>query len=77
MFWSGLAGTAMRRSASFCAEASVLVLVLAVLDRYLQRGRIELAWVLGAAAVSGVLLATSILLDHASGSGSLHPLPDH
>jgi len=51
------------RCASFFAEAAVLVLVLALLDRFLIRGNLTSGWVIGAFALSLMLLAASIATD--------------
>lgn len=51
------------RIAAFLAEASVLVLVLGILDRFLASNRFELHWVGGAFLISIVLLAASIVLE--------------
>ena len=48
------------RCSSFFAEAAVLVLVLALLDRFMLKGRMELGWILSAFAISLVLLTASI-----------------
>jgi hypothetical protein len=48
------------RCSSFFAEAAVLVLVLALLDRFMLKGRMELGWVISAFAISLILLAASI-----------------
>ena len=58
-----LAVIASRRCSSFFAEAAVLVLVFGILDFFMLKGRIELAWILGALAISLVLLAASIAMD--------------
>jgi hypothetical protein len=52
-----------RRCSSFFAEAAVLVLVFGILDFFILRGRIDLAWIAGALAISVVLLAASIAMD--------------
>jgi hypothetical protein len=52
-----------RRCSSFFAEAAVLVLVFGILDFFILKGRIELAWIAGALAISGILLAASIAMD--------------
>jgi hypothetical protein len=52
-----------RRCSSFFAEAAVLVLVFGILDFFILRGRIDLAWIAGALAISLVLLAASIAMD--------------
>jgi hypothetical protein len=51
------------RFAAFCAEASVLVFVLGILDRFLLKERIEIRWIVGAFTVSVVLLALSVATD--------------
>ena len=51
------------RFAAFCAEASVLVFVLGILDRFLLKERIELGWIFGAFATSLVLLGLSVATD--------------
>ncbi len=48
------------RCSSFFAEAAVLVLVLALLDRFMLKGCVELGWVLTAFAISLLLLTASI-----------------
>ena len=48
------------RCSAFLAEAAVLVLVLALLDRYLAKGGLEMTWIVGAFALSGFLLAASV-----------------
>jgi hypothetical protein len=52
-----------RRCSSFFAEAAVLVLVFGILDFFILKGRIELAWIAGALAISLLLLAASIAMD--------------
>jgi hypothetical protein len=52
-----------RRCSSFFAEAAVLVLVFGILDFFILKGRIELAWIAGALAISLVLLAASVAMD--------------
>jgi len=54
---------ASRRCSAFFAEAAVLVLVFGILDYCLLKGRIELAWIIGALGISVGLLAASILMD--------------
>jgi hypothetical protein len=54
------------RCSSFFAEAAVLVLVLALLDRFMLKGRMELNWVISAFAISVALLAGSIFMDFSS-----------
>jgi hypothetical protein len=54
------------RCSSFFAEAAVLVLVLALLallDRFMLKGRMEINWVLSAFTISFVLLAASVATD--------------
>jgi hypothetical protein len=58
-----LIAIASRRCSSFFAEAAVLVLVFGILDFFLQRGHIELAWVAGALGISVALLAASVGTD--------------
>jgi hypothetical protein len=48
------------RCSSFFAEAAVLVLVLALLDRFMLKGHLEAGWVLSAFTISLLLLAASI-----------------
>lgn len=55
-----------RRCSSFFAEAAVLVLVFGILDFLMLKGRIELAWITGALAISLFLLAASVLMDFAA-----------
>jgi hypothetical protein len=52
-----------RRCSAFFAEAAVLVLVFGILDFFILKGRIELAWIGGALGISLVLLAASIAMD--------------
>jgi hypothetical protein len=52
-----------RRCSSFFAEAAVLVLVFGILDYFMLKGRIELPWIIGALAISVLLLACSIAMD--------------
>jgi hypothetical protein len=54
------------RCSSFLAEAAVLVLVLALLDRFMLKGRIELNWVVSAFTISLILLAASVLTEFSS-----------
>jgi hypothetical protein len=54
------------RCSSFLAEAAVLVLVLALLDRFMLKGRMELNWVVSAFTISLTLLAASIFTDFSS-----------
>ncbi|NYF79463.1 hypothetical protein [Granulicella arctica] len=51
------------RCSAFFAEAAVLVLVLALLDRFMAKGRMEMGWIVSAFAISLVLLAASIVTD--------------
>jgi len=52
-----------RRCSSFFAEAAVLVLVFGILDFFILKGRIDLAWIAGALGISILLLAASITMD--------------
>jgi hypothetical protein len=52
-----------RRCSSFFAEAAVLVLVFGILDFFILKGRIDLAWIAGALGISLGLLAASIAMD--------------
>lgn len=61
-----LIGISAHRCSSFFAEASVLVLVLALLDRFMLKGRMEMNWVLSAFAISLGLLAASVATDFSS-----------
>ncbi len=63
---SELLAVAAPRCSSFFAEAAVLVLVLALLDRFMLKGRMELNWVICAFAISFGLLAASVLTDFSS-----------
>jgi hypothetical protein len=54
------------RCSSFFAEAAVLVLVLALLDRFMLKGRMELNWVISAFTISIALLAASVLTEFSS-----------
>jgi hypothetical protein len=58
-----LVSISAHRCSSFLAEAAVLVLVLALLDRFMLKGHFEPRWVLGAVALSLILLAASIVTD--------------
>ena len=51
------------RCGSFFAEAAVLVLVLALLDRLMAKGHIGTSWMIGAIALSLGLLAASVATD--------------
>lgn len=48
------------RCSAFLAEAAVLVLVLALLDRFMLKGRMEIGWAVSAFAISLGLLGASI-----------------
>ena len=52
-----------RRCSSFFAEAAVLVLVFGILDIFLLRGHVALGWIVGALAISIMLLCASIATD--------------
>jgi hypothetical protein len=54
------------RCSSFFAEAAVLVLVLALLDRFMLKGRMELNWIVSAFTISVALLAASVLTEFSS-----------
>jgi hypothetical protein len=54
------------RCSAFFAEAAVLVLVLALLDRFMLKGRFEAGWVISAFAISALLLVASIATDFAA-----------
>ncbi|MEO6801934.1 MAG: hypothetical protein ABI197_01675 [Granulicella sp.] len=58
-----LAAVSAQRCSSFFAEAAVLVLVLAVLDRLIAKGHLEMGWVVSAIAISLGLLVASIATD--------------
>jgi general stress protein CsbA len=58
-----LVSISAHRCSSFFAEAAVLVLVLALLDRFMLKGHLEPRWVIGAVILSLVLLAASIVTD--------------
>ncbi len=58
-----LVSISAHRCSAFFAEAAVLVLVLALLDRYMAKGRIEMSWIVFAFGVSLTLLAASIATD--------------
>lgn len=55
-----LVSISAHRCSSFFAEAAVLVLVLALLDRFMLKGRMELNWIISAFSISLMLLAASI-----------------
>src|ERR1700756_1993946 len=61
-----LVAIAAHRCSSFFAEAAVLVLVLALLDRFMLKGRMELDWVVSAFTISVALLAASVLTEFSS-----------
>ena len=58
-----LAIISARRCSSFFAEAAVLVLVFGILDFFILKGRIDLAWIAGALGISLALLAASVAMD--------------
>jgi hypothetical protein len=58
-----LVAISAHRCSSFFAEAAVLVLVLALLDRFMLKGHLEPLWVIGAVALSLILLGASIFTD--------------
>jgi hypothetical protein len=58
-----LVSISAHRCSSFFAEAAVLVLVLALLDRFMLKGRFEPRWIVGAVSLSLILLAASIATD--------------
>ena len=58
-----LVSVSAHRCSSFFAEAAVLVLVLALLDRFMLKGHFEPRWIIGAVTLSLVLLAASIATD--------------
>jgi hypothetical protein len=51
------------RCSSYLAEAAVLVLVFAILDRFLMKERMEWTWASGTVAVSVGLLVASIAVE--------------
>ncbi|HEY1992804.1 MAG TPA: hypothetical protein VGG81_00285 [Edaphobacter sp.] len=61
-----LVAIAAHRCSSFFAEAAVLVLVLALLDRFMLKGRMELNWVVSAFTISVALLAASVFTEFSS-----------
>jgi hypothetical protein len=61
-----LIAIAAHRCSSFFAEAAVLVLVLALLDRFMLKGRMELNWVVSAFTISLALLVASVLTEFSS-----------
>lgn len=54
---------ATHRCSSFYAEAAVLVLVLALLERFMLKGRMEINWVVSAFAIRLTLLAASVFTE--------------
>jgi general stress protein CsbA len=58
-----LVSISAHRCSSFFAEAAVLVLVLALLDRFMLKGHLEPRWVISAVILSLMLLAASIATD--------------
>ena len=52
-----------RRCSAFFAEAAVLVLVLALLDRLILKGSVDLTWIVSVLGLSVGLLAASILTE--------------
>ena len=61
-----LVAVAAPRCSSFFAEAAVLVLVLALLDRFMMKGHMEVNWVVSAIAISVALMAASVATDFSS-----------
>lgn len=53
------------RCSAYLAEAAVLVLVFAILDRFLMKERMEWFWAGGAVLISLGLLVASILVEQA------------
>jgi hypothetical protein len=58
------------RWSAFFAEAAVFVLVLALLDRFMLKGRMEMGWVVSAFTISFALLTASIATDSRRDAGS-------
>jgi general stress protein CsbA len=58
-----LVAISAHRCSAFFAEAAVLVLVLALLDRFMLKGHFESRWIVGAVTLSLMLLAASIATD--------------
>ena len=58
-----LLSVSANRCSTFFAEAAVLVLVLALLDRLMLKGTMEMNWILSAFGISVALLAASIATD--------------
>ncbi len=52
-----------KKCSSFLAEAAVLVLVFALLDRFMLKDRMEISWVVSAFTISLALLCASIAMD--------------
>lgn len=52
-----------QRCSAFFAEAAVLVLVLALLDRLILKGSVNLTWIMTALGLSLALLVASILTE--------------
>ncbi len=52
-----------QRCSAFFAEAAVLVLVLALLDRLILKGSVDLTWIVTALGLSLALLAASIFTE--------------
>ena len=61
--FADLVSISAHRCSSFFAEAAVLVLVLALLDRFMLMGHLEPRWVIVAVTLSLMLLAASIATD--------------
>jgi hypothetical protein len=61
--FADLVSISAHRCSSFFAEAAVLVLVLALLDRFMLKGHLEPRWVIVAVTLSLMLLAASIATD--------------
>jgi len=61
-----LVAIAAHRCSAFFAEAAVLVLVLALLDRFMLKGRMELNWVVSAFTISLTLLVASVVTEFSS-----------
>jgi hypothetical protein len=58
-----LVAISAHRCASFFAEAAVLVLVLALLDRFMAKGSMSSGWILSTITLSLTLLAASVATD--------------
>ena len=58
-----LVSISAHRCSAFFAEAAVLVVVLALLDRFMAKGRIEMSWMACAFGISLTLLGGSIATD--------------